>query len=138
MVQKIYSKMHPVSCTNTHHDITELVNQGMVKYTKTWIYRKWKVAFLRNEKILNLFLRWHILKSYRFVAQVISVNTICTAPKMKFSIKDFFRKRDQIHSLHFLGSVDSTWHYLHNCPNFINEWTTILENVYNLDIQTSS
>ena len=24
-------KMVPVSCTNTHHDITDLVNHGMVK-----------------------------------------------------------------------------------------------------------
>ena len=30
VVQKIYSKMHPVSCTNTHHDVTDLVNYGMV------------------------------------------------------------------------------------------------------------
>ena len=37
MVQKIYSKMHPVSCTNTHDDVTDLVNHGMVKNTKTWI-----------------------------------------------------------------------------------------------------
>ena len=27
--------MHPVSCTNTHHEITDLVNHGMVKNTKT-------------------------------------------------------------------------------------------------------
>ena len=31
---KIYSKMHPVSGTNTH-DVTDLVNHGMVKNTKT-------------------------------------------------------------------------------------------------------
>ena len=31
MVQKIYSKMHSVPSTNTHHD---LVNHGMVKNTK--------------------------------------------------------------------------------------------------------
>ena len=31
MVQKIYSKMRPVLCTNTHHGITYLVNHGMVK-----------------------------------------------------------------------------------------------------------
>ena len=35
VVQKIYSKMHLISCTNTHHDITGLVNHGMVKNTKT-------------------------------------------------------------------------------------------------------
>ena len=37
MVQKIYSKIHPVSCTNTQHDVTGLVNHGMVKNTITWI-----------------------------------------------------------------------------------------------------
>ena len=35
VVQKISSKMHPVSCTNTHHDVTDLVNHGMVKHSKT-------------------------------------------------------------------------------------------------------
>ena len=29
--------MHPVSCTNTHHDVTDLVNHEMVKNTKTLI-----------------------------------------------------------------------------------------------------
>ena len=31
----IYSKMHPVSCTNIHHDVKDLVNHKMVKNTKT-------------------------------------------------------------------------------------------------------
>ena len=35
-VQKIYSKLHPVSYNNTRHDVTDLVNHGMVKNTKTW------------------------------------------------------------------------------------------------------
>ena len=30
-------KKHLVSCTNTHHDVTGLVNHGMVKNTKTGI-----------------------------------------------------------------------------------------------------
>ena len=30
----IYSKMHPVSCTNTHRDVTDSVNHGMVTNTK--------------------------------------------------------------------------------------------------------
>ena len=33
--QKIYSKMYLVSCTNTHRDVTDSVNYGMVKNTKT-------------------------------------------------------------------------------------------------------
>ena len=42
--------MHPVWCTNTHHDVTSLVNHGMVKYTKTSISREWKIHFLWNKK----------------------------------------------------------------------------------------
>ena len=40
MVQKVYSKMYPVSSTNTYHDITYLVNQWMVKNTKTFYKAK--------------------------------------------------------------------------------------------------
>ena len=29
--------MHTVSCSNTHHDVTDLVNHGMIKNTKTGI-----------------------------------------------------------------------------------------------------
>ena len=70
MVQKIYSKMHLVSCTNTHRDVTYLVNHGMVKNTKTCISWERNIIFLRNKKKNNLCFRWHILKSYRFVAEV--------------------------------------------------------------------
>ena len=70
MVQKIYSKMHPVLCTNTHHDVIDLVNHGMVKNTKTWISWKRNIIFLRNKKILKLCFRWHILRSYRLLAEV--------------------------------------------------------------------
>ena len=69
MVQKIYSKMDTDSCTNTHHDITDLVNHGMVKSTKSWIPWEQNRTFLWN-KILNLCLRWHILRSYRSVVGV--------------------------------------------------------------------
>ena len=30
-------KMHPVSCTNTHHDVADLLNHGMVKNTKVYM-----------------------------------------------------------------------------------------------------
>ena len=65
-----YSKMHLISCTNTHRDVTDLVNHGMVKNTKTWISWERNIIFLRYKKLLNLRFRWHILKSYRFVAEV--------------------------------------------------------------------
>ena len=70
MFQKIYSKVHPVLCTNTHNDATDLVNHGIVKNIKTWTSWKRNTIFLRNKKILNLSLRWHILRSYRFIVEV--------------------------------------------------------------------
>ena len=48
--------MHPASCFNTHHDVTDLVNFRMVKRQKN------KTTFLQNKKILNLCLRKHILR----------------------------------------------------------------------------
>ena len=65
VVQKIYSKMHLVSCTNTHRDVTDSVNHGMIENTKTWISWERNIIFLRNKMFLILFLR-----SYRFVAEV--------------------------------------------------------------------
>ena len=43
--------MHPISCTNnTHCDITDLVNHGMVKNTKIYISSEQNVTFLWNKK----------------------------------------------------------------------------------------
>ena len=39
VVQKTYSKRHLASCTNNHRDVTDLINHGMVKDTKT-VYLK--------------------------------------------------------------------------------------------------
>ena len=50
--------MHLVSCTNTHREVTDLVNHRMVKNTKT--------SFLQE----FLIYAWHILRSYCFVAEV--------------------------------------------------------------------
>ena len=35
--QKVYSKMHPVSSTNTNPDVIDLVNNEIVKNRKAWI-----------------------------------------------------------------------------------------------------
>ena len=70
VIQKIYLKMYFVSCTNTHRDVTDSLNHGMVKNTKTWISSERSIIFLRNKKILNLCLRRHILRSYYFAAEV--------------------------------------------------------------------
>ena len=64
---KDISKIHPVLCINTHHDVTDLANHGMVKNTKTRISWEWNITFLQHKQILNLCLRWHTLKSYHFV-----------------------------------------------------------------------
>ena len=34
VVQKGYSKIYLISCTNAHRDVTDLLNSGMVKNTK--------------------------------------------------------------------------------------------------------
>ena len=67
---KRYIQKYTVSCTNTHHYVTDLVNHGMVKNTKAWISWERNITFLWNKKILNLCLRWHILRSYCFVVKV--------------------------------------------------------------------
>ena len=62
--------MHPVSSTNAPRDVTDLLNHGMVKNTKSWISWERNITFLLNNKVLNLCFRWHILRSYRFAAEV--------------------------------------------------------------------
>ena len=51
------------------NDVTDLVNHGIVKNIKTWISWERDITFLRDIKIFNLCVRWHILRSYRFVTE---------------------------------------------------------------------
>ena len=76
-VQKIYLKMYLVSCTDTHRDTTDSANHRMVKSTKTWISWERNIIFPQNEKILNLHLRWHIMRSYHFEAEVTFKGYLC-------------------------------------------------------------
>ena len=69
VAKKIYSKMHPVSCTNIYHDVTDLVNHEMVKNTKSWISWERNITFLQNKKILNLCIILHSLRSYHFCSR---------------------------------------------------------------------
>ena len=62
--------MHPISCTNTPHDFTDIVNHEMVIKTKVWISRKWDRVFPQNKKTHNLCLKWLILRYYSFVIDV--------------------------------------------------------------------
>ena len=50
IIQKIYSKMHPVSCTNTYPDMTDLLNHGMVKNDKILIPWERKTTFRGDKK----------------------------------------------------------------------------------------
>ena len=45
--------MHPVSSTNTHHDVADVVELEMLKNIKNWISWEWNITFLRNKKILT-------------------------------------------------------------------------------------
>ena len=47
MVQKVYSKMHPAAFTNTHYDVTDLVNHGMAKNRK--LSRERNMIFLSKK-----------------------------------------------------------------------------------------
>ena len=89
VVQQIYSKMHPISYTNIHHEVIDLVNERMVKITQNWVSWKRNIIFLRNYKILNLCLRWHILKSYRFVAEVIFKGKVIVSKNKTFLATKF-------------------------------------------------
>ena len=64
------SKMYLVSCADTHHDVTDLVNHELNKNKKNLNILRTKQNFSMKQKILNLCISWHILRSCRFVAEV--------------------------------------------------------------------
>ena len=47
---KRYIQKCTTSCTNNHHDATDLVNHEMVKITKTWISWEQNIIFLQKIK----------------------------------------------------------------------------------------
>ena len=86
-----YQKMHLISCPNTHRDITDLGNHGMVKNRKTWISWERNIIFLQNKKVINLGFRWHILRSYRFGSggNLLFVFFYIREKKLFLKIKDY-------------------------------------------------
>ena len=92
--------MQPVSCTNTRHDITDLVTHGMLKNTKTWISWERNIILLWNKKILKLCLKWHVLRSYFFVAEVTfnveSTNHLLPYPLFSIQRNTLLRTIDNI------------------------------------------
>ena len=67
----------------------------MVKNKKTWISWEQNITFIQNKKILNLFVRWHILRSYCFVGEVI-FNFAFVANVASFVFKSGFITRLEI------------------------------------------
>ena len=60
VVERIYSKTHPFSCTDTHHNVTYLVNHVIVKKTKTLMPCNRNVTSLINEKINLCLTFWEV------------------------------------------------------------------------------
>ena len=108
---KRYIQKCTVSCANTHYGLTDLVNHGKVKNTKTWISWERNITFLQNKKILNLCLRWNVLRSYRFVVEVTfnmdsETETFVTLPPPALGEKLVFRihNNGSFNSLNFAGA----------------------------------
>ena len=112
MVQNIYSKIHLVLYTNIHHDVTDLLNHGIVKNTKTWISWKQNIIFLQNKKILNLCFRWYILRIYHFLAEVTFKVAIFNVLKLILKIEDKNIKFEDFNLLQF---------YSKTCFNHLNK-----------------
>ena len=45
--------MHPVSWTNTHHDVRDLVNDGIVENSKTSKFLELNIVFYEMKKLLT-------------------------------------------------------------------------------------
>ena len=58
--------MHLVSFTNTHRDLTDLVNHCIVKNAKTWISWEQNLVFLQNKKFWICASDGHNSRSYCF------------------------------------------------------------------------
>ena len=92
----LWFKRYIQKCTlshllNTHRGVTDLVNQGMVKNTKTWISWERNITFLQNKKFLCI--RWHILRSYHSVTEVTFKFLLSVIRISRFSNSDLCSNR---------------------------------------------
>ena len=87
---KYISKNAPLSCTNTDHDVTDLVNHRMFKNTKTSISWERNITFLRNKKILKGFLRYKTINSQNVLSEVQKKNFFNFIEKL-CSVLDIFK-----------------------------------------------
>ena len=84
--------MYLVLCTNTDCDVTDSVNHGMVKYTKTWI--SWE----HN-------IRWHILRSYCFVVVEVTFKQIKISDELYKDEKSLIKDQSTKCNIKNLNSV---------------------------------
>ena len=93
-------KRYIQKCTLSHHDvIIDFVNHGMFKNTKPWISWEWYITFLWNKEILNLCLRWYILRNYHFVADATFMNWMRKTLDTIIGEKQKLLKRDYFYTL---------------------------------------
>ena len=89
----------------------------MVKNTKAWISRERNIVFFRNKKILNLCLKWHILRKYCFIVEFTFTDIVC-AKTRKMKVWSFFA---------FLIAIMLSW-FLYLAIGFKVWWNMLLIN----------
>ena len=97
----------------------------MVNNTTSWISWERNITFLQNKKILNLCPRWHILRSYRIVAEVTFKRIWSYKPQLH--LKTFVGKWEKV-KYNALTLVFRSWSPCSTCAlswlvyyNYINE-----------------
>ena len=75
MVQRLDSNMYPVSCTNTYHDVIELLNQNLNQisfWEHTWLFYQIKffltVSHVKNFEKLSFCSGSNLLKFFEVYA----------------------------------------------------------------------
>ena len=101
-IQKIYSKVYYILCTNTRYSTTIFEVDGAVWTLKSWKSLKQNVTFPWNEK-LKLCRKAYVFRSYNFIVVVNGelVYTDFFKTKFAYSIK---RKEDYIYAEAILNS----------------------------------
>ena len=99
-------------------DVTDFVNCGMVKNTKNLISRVWSITSSRNENILNLYLRWHILRSIFFVMEITLNHRQILRMKKYFSVKSLFSVLTQTRNN--LKPTETIWNHPKTNWNHLN------------------
>lgn len=101
-IQKIYSKVYYILCTNTRYRTTIFEVDGAVWTLKSWKSLKQNVTFPWNEK-LKLCRKAYVFRSYNFIVVVNGelVYTDFFKTKFAYSIK---RKEDYIYAEAILNS----------------------------------